>query len=253
MLRSSVTYVDCSCAIPLEIAACSESQAKQEGLMRKRRKNLKHFLVALGACLSILAVPGALPLVQALPAFVATSVYIGAPRTHVVAPTLPAITSNLMEVSASNTLPADACAAGGASAEPATKGSWLIDILDRSGSLGGPSGTDPQDYSVSVTKLLATLWGGTMEVVILSGDAPRLTTLGPYDLSQGHNRTLLKRQIEGYRYRFGGDTPTQRAIEQAYQQLAQEHFPAGSQVMLITDGQPDIPQDTNGAAQIHAK
>ncbi len=217
--------------------------------MGKRSKKLKQFLVALSIGMNCLAVLLGAPFTaRALPAIAATSIYTIAPGTQA----LPKLATGGNDTGMLHAREPGTCSIGSGPAKLSTNHSWLIDILDRSGSLGGPSGTDPQDFSVSVTKLLATLWGGPMEVIILNGDALRLTTLGPYDLSQGNNRTLLKQQIEGYRYRFGGDTPTQRAIEQAYQQLAQEQFPAGSQVMLITDGQPDIPQDTNGAAQIHA-
>jgi hypothetical protein len=122
-------------------------------------------------------------------------------------------------------------------------------LLDRSTSLAL---TDPQEYSTSVTRVLADLWPGRMAVLFFSGTSPHLPQLGPVDLGQPGARTQLKASIEAQRNALNGDTPTQYALEQAARVLAQNAYPAGSRVMLITDGQPFLPADQNGSRQIAA-
>lgn len=125
--------------------------------------------------------------------------------------------------------------------------SLLIVLLDRSSSL---TQTDPDEYSSSVTRIMADLWPGNMAVLFFSGTSPHLPQLGPVDLTQPGARERLQEQIEAQRNALYGDTPTQYAIEQAGQLLAQKGYPAGSRVMLITDGQPFLPTDQNGTRQI---
>ncbi len=127
--------------------------------------------------------------------------------------------------------------------------SLLMVLLDRSSSLAQ---TDPEEYSTSVTRVLADLWPGRMAVLFFSGTAPHLPQLGPVDLAQPGARAQLKTQIEARRNVLNGDTPTQYAVEQAAQLLAQAGYPAGSRVMLITDGQPFLPTDQDGTRQINA-
>lgn len=127
--------------------------------------------------------------------------------------------------------------------------SLLVVLLDRSASLAR---TDPQEYSTSVTRVLADLWPGRMAVLFFRGSSPRLPQLGPVDLAQPGARTQLKASIEAQRNMLGGDTPTQYAVEQAGGVLAQNGYPAGSRVMLITDGQPFLPTDQDGTRQIAA-
>ena len=127
--------------------------------------------------------------------------------------------------------------------------SLLVVLLDRSSSLAQ---TDPQEYSTSVTRVLTDLWPGRMAVLFFSGTAPRLPQLGPVDLTQPGARAQLQAQIEAQRNALNGDTPTQYAVEQAAQLLAQSGYPAGSRLMLITDGQPFLPTDQDGTRQISA-
>jgi Mg-chelatase subunit ChlD len=127
--------------------------------------------------------------------------------------------------------------------------SLLVVLLDRSASLAQ---TDPEEYSTSVTRVLADLWPGRMAVLFFSGSSSRLPQLGPIDLAQPGARAQLKAQIEARRNVLGGDTPTQYAVEQAAQVLAQNNYPPGSRVMLITDGQPFLPTDQDGTRQIRA-
>lgn len=142
--------------------------------------------------------------------------------------------------------------AGVASCKPAATPdarSLLVVLLDRSSSLAQ---TDPEEYSTSVTRVLTDLWPGRMAVLFFSGTAPHLPQLGPVDLTQPGARAQLKTQIEARRNALNGDTPTQYAVEQAAQLLAQTAYPAGSRVMLITDGQPFLPADQDGTRQINA-
>lgn len=125
--------------------------------------------------------------------------------------------------------------------------SLLVVLLDRSTSLAS---TDPGEYSTSVTRVLADLWPGRMAVLFFSGTSPRLPQLGPVDLAQPGARVQLKARIEAQRNTLGADTPTQYALEQATRVLAQSGYPAGSRVMLITDGQPFLPTDQDGTRQI---
>ena len=125
--------------------------------------------------------------------------------------------------------------------------SLLIVLLDRSSSLAQ---TDPAEYSTSVTRMLANLWPGHMAVIFFSGTAQQLPQLGPVDLTQTGTRAELQTQIEAQKNVLNGDTPTQYAIEQATRMLVQNGYPAGSEVMLITDGQPFLPTDQAGQQQI---
>jgi Mg-chelatase subunit ChlD len=125
--------------------------------------------------------------------------------------------------------------------------SLLVVLLDRSASLAR---TDPQEYSTSVTRVLADLWPGRMAVLFFRGTSPHLPQLGPLDLTRPGARAALQTQIEAQRNVLGGDTPTQYAVEQAAGVLVQNGYPAGSRVMLITDGQPFLPTDQDGTRQI---
>jgi hypothetical protein len=131
--------------------------------------------------------------------------------------------------------------------QPPTGRSLLVLLLDRSTSL---LGTDPAEYSASVAKVFADLWPGKMAVVFFSGIQTPLPEIGPVDLTQSGARAQLKDQIERQRTNLQGWTPTQAAIEQASQLLAQAGYPSGSQVVLITDGQPSLPGDVQGSQQI---
>jgi hypothetical protein len=125
--------------------------------------------------------------------------------------------------------------------------SLLLVLLDRSSSLAQ---TDPEEYSTSVTRIMANLWPGRMAVLFFSGTSKQVPQLGPVDLTQPGARERLQTQIEAQRNALHGDTPTQYAVEQAAQILAQNGYPRGSQVMLITDGQPFLPADQQGTKQI---
>ena len=127
--------------------------------------------------------------------------------------------------------------------------SLLIVLLDRSFSLAQ---TDPAEYSTSVTRILANLWPGRMTVIFFSGTTQQLPQLGPVDLTQPGARTHLQMQIEAQKNVLNGNTPTQYAVEQATRLLAQNGYPRGSEVMLITDGQPFLPTDQDGTQQIAA-
>lgn len=130
-----------------------------------------------------------------------------------------------------------------------TAQSVLIVLLDRSGSLAQ---TDPNEYSTSIAKVLADLWPGKMAVIFFSGESSPLPQTSLVDLTLSGARDSLKNQIEAQRNTVGGDTPTQEAIEQAENVLANQNYPTGSRVVLITDGQPDISSDPNGQKQIQA-
>lgn len=134
-------------------------------------------------------------------------------------------------------------------AQPPTAQSVLIVLLDRSGSLAS---TDPDEYSTSIAKILADLWPGKMVVIFFSGDNGPLPQTALVDLTQSGARDALKSQIEKQRNAVNGDTPTQIAVEQAENVLAQQNYPTGSRVVIITDGQPDTISDPNGQAQIQA-
>jgi hypothetical protein len=130
-----------------------------------------------------------------------------------------------------------------------TAQSLLVVLLDRSSSL---LNTDPQEYSTSVAKILADLWPGKMAIIFFSDIHSPLPQIGPIDLTQSETRDQLKDQIESQRTNLLGWTPTQSAVEQAQQVLSQENYPAGSRVILITDGQPALPNDIDGTQQIKA-
>jgi hypothetical protein len=120
-------------------------------------------------------------------------------------------------------------------------------LLDRSSSL---TQTDPDEYSDSIAKALADLWPGKMAVIFFSGTDSSLPELGPVDLNAAGARDTLKQQIENQRNTLQVETPTQLAVEQAQQTLANAGYPTGSQVVLITDGQPSLPTDPNGTTEI---
>lgn len=128
-----------------------------------------------------------------------------------------------------------------------TSQSLLIILLDRSSSLAA---TDPSEYSDSIAKVFADLWPGRMAVIFFNGTQKPLPQIGPADLTSAGARAQIKSQIEGQRTNIQGWTPTQAAVEQAEQLLAQTGYPTGSQVVLITDGQPQIPTDDSGTQQI---
>ena len=127
-------------------------------------------------------------------------------------------------------------------AAQATSQSLLIVLLDRSLSL---TATDPYEYSTSATKILADFWPGRMAVIPFTGTGP-LTVLGPVSLSNTRDRNTLKNQIESNRNQLGGYTPTVIAMQDALDLLSANHFPKGSEVVLITDGAPSIPGDIHG-------
>ncbi len=135
------------------------------------------------------------------------------------------------------------------SARPLDTHSLLIVLLDRSASLAQ---TDPEEYSISVTNILADLWPGRMAVIFFSGTTQSLPQSGPVDLTQSGARAHLHTQIQAQKQALNGNTPTQYAIEQAISLLAQNGYPGGSEVMLITDGQPFLPTDQDGRKQITA-
>lgn len=125
--------------------------------------------------------------------------------------------------------------------------SLLLVLLDRSSSLAV---TDPEEYSTSVTRIMADLWPGRMAVLFFSGTSKQIPQLGPVDLTRPGARERLQTRIEVQRNALHSNTPTQYAMEQAGQILAQNGYPRGSRVMLITDGQPFLPTDQQGTKQI---
>lgn len=127
--------------------------------------------------------------------------------------------------------------------------SLLVLLLDRSTSL---QGTDPEEYSASVAKVFADLWPGNIAVVFFGGIQTPLPQIGPVSLVQRGARDQVKSLIEDQRTSLQGWTPTRAAIEQARQLLEQAEYPPGSQVVLITDGQPSLPGDVQGNQQIQA-
>ena len=131
-----------------------------------------------------------------------------------------------------------------------TSQSLLIVLLDRSLSL---SGTDPDEYSTSVAKILVDFWPGRMAVIPFSGTG-RLSPLGPVNLTNSQNtstqnRDWLTNQIEMRRNELGGYTPLERAMQDALKILEDNNFPKGSEVILITDGAPSIPGDIHGVQE----
>ncbi len=135
--------------------------------------------------------------------------------------------------------------------------SLLIVLLDRSGSLVGTGGTDPDDYSTSVTRALADLWPGKMVVITFPkvnssvDDQDQVDQLGPYDLTDATQRQTLKNAIP--EPDPNGWTPLYRAMDQAKTFLQKGPVPAGSQAIIITDGFPQTSKDrdgTNEKAQI---
>lgn len=117
-----------------------------------------------------------------------------------------------------------------------TNQSLLVVLLDRSGSLTDPNGpTDPKLYSTSVTKALADLWPGRMEVIPFSGVQTPLPMSGTYNLSDMSQRNMLKGKVQNYV--IGGGTPLAPAMDQGLKELQKWNQP-GSRVILITDGAP---------------
>jgi hypothetical protein len=127
-----------------------------------------------------------------------------------------------------------------------TNQSLLIVLLDRSGSLTvQPGATDPDGYSTSVTKALADLWPGRMAVIPFSNG--QASILGPATLSDPVQQADLKNKIESYP--IGGDTPLGSAVHVALNLLLQNRVPAGSRVILITDGNPTGSGNNDGPHQ----
>lgn len=124
----------------------------------------------------------------------------------------------------------------------ATSQSLLIVLLDRSLSL---IATDPAEYSTSATKILADFWPGKMAVIPFTGTGS-LKVLGPVSLSDPQQRNALQAQVESNRNQLGGYTPTVVAMQDALDLLNANHFPKGSEVILITDGAPSVPGDIHG-------
>lgn len=129
------------------------------------------------------------------------------------------------------------------------KQSLLIVLLDRSGSLTGPGGTDPSDYSTSVTRALTDLWPGKMVVITFPKVNPlvrdQVGQLGPYDLpTDSTQRQTLRNEIA--EADPNGDTPLGPAMDRALSILQQGSVPAGSQAIIITDGLPNMAGDPYG-------
>lgn len=114
----------------------------------------------------------------------------------------------------------------------ADKQSLLIVLLDRSDSM---TEVDPQSYNTSVVQALADLWSGSMAVIPFSGDQAPI--LGPDQLSDPHQRADLKQKVERYPFE-DMNRPLVTAMQQGLNLLQQEGYPAGSQVILITAGNP---------------
>lgn len=123
-----------------------------------------------------------------------------------------------------------------------TSQSLLVVLLDRSGSLTfEPGATDPDGYSTSVTKALADLWPGQMAVIPFSGT--ETPVIGPSPMSE--SRDQLKNAVQNYP--IGGNTPLDPAMQQALTLL--KNAPAGSRVVIVTDGSPEPPVLDNGVNQ----
>lgn len=126
--------------------------------------------------------------------------------------------------------------------------SLLIVLLDRSGSLGigGSSGTDPHNYSASVTDALSDLWPGPMAVIPFYGNGDQLIvkTIGPLQPGQ---RTPLKEQVNALP--ANGWTPLAEAMQAAQDLLKRQGVSAGSRIVVITDGQPETPADPAGQTE----
>ncbi|MFL5626738.1 MAG: hypothetical protein ACJ788_14230 [Ktedonobacteraceae bacterium] len=120
--------------------------------------------------------------------------------------------------------------------------SLLIVLLDRSGSLGiGGSGADPQNYSGSITNALSDLWQGPMAVIAFPFGSSDTQLIGPFPPGK---REALKNQVNNLTSQ--GSTPLESAMKVAQSLLQQQGFPKGSRIVLITDGQPQTPEDPNG-------
>jgi len=122
----------------------------------------------------------------------------------------------------------------------------LIVLLDRSGSLTAePGATDPKLYSTSVTKALADLWPGDMAVIPFSNDSTPV--LGPDTLSDPQQQADIKSKVEQYPIR--GNTPLAPAAQAALDLLRQRNAPAGSRMIVITDGNPTGEGNNDGPHQ----
>lgn len=131
--------------------------------------------------------------------------------------------------------------------------SLLIVMLDRSGSLTGVNGTDPNDLSTSVTRALADLWPGKMAVTTFPAVSPyqpdQIGSLGGiYNLTDSTQRETLKNKIP--EPDPNGNTPLGPAMDQALSLLNKGPVPAGSRAIVITDGLPNMSSDPNGQQQI---
>lgn len=127
-----------------------------------------------------------------------------------------------------------------------TRQSLLIVLLDRSGSLiVQPGATDPDGYSTSVTKALADLWPGSMAVIPFSNASTPV--LGPATLSDPLQQAGLKAKVASYP--IGGNTPLEPAMRAALNLLHQQNMPAGSRIVIITDGNPTGVGNNDGAQQ----
>ncbi len=134
-----------------------------------------------------------------------------------------------------------------APADP-TSQSLLIVLLDRSGSLiAGQVPTDPKLYSTSVTKALADIWPGNMAVIPFGAD--QTPTLGPYTLSNPQQATTLKQKVQDYPIDPNADTPLGPAVHGALDLLNKQGYPAGSRVIVITDGNPTGAGNSDGPHQ----
>jgi hypothetical protein len=123
--------------------------------------------------------------------------------------------------------------------------SLLIVLLDRSGSLGfNNGGTDPDNFSASVTDALSDLWPGPMAVIAFPSGGNDTLLIGP---SLAGQRDDLKNTVNGLLSQ--GVTPLESAMEAAQSLLQRQSFPRGSRLVLITDGMPDTASDPTGAIE----
>ena len=127
--------------------------------------------------------------------------------------------------------------------------SLLIVLLDRSGSLTfQPGATDPDGYSTSVTNALADLWPGNMAVIPFSNDTAPI--IGPVPLNDLQQKANLKSQVDNYP--ITGNTPLRPAVQEALDLLQKQNTPAGSRVVIITDGNPTGAGNNDGPHQEQA-
>ncbi len=107
--------------------------------------------------------------------------------------------------------------------------------------------TDPRLYSTSVTKALADIWPGNMAVIPFGAD--QTPTLGPYTLSDLQQATTLKQKVQDYSIDPNADTPLGPAVHGALDLLNKQGYPAGSRVIVITDGNPTGAGNNDGPHQ----